>query len=131
MILSSSRTAKWQICRIHKLGYSLTNEDIASIFDNTVFRDTVLNALDIVINAIFEKDNEDKHRKEQKSRFEHIITHEVDFNAFMYTPNANTTICEKDTEDAAIPYYYAVVDAKSFGKFLIPTYKKDDVSINF
>ena len=103
---------------MHKLGYSLTNEDIASIFDNTVFRDTVLNALDIVINAIFEKDNEDKHRKEQKSRFEHIITHEVDFNANY----ANTTVCEKDTEDAAIPYYYAVVDAKSFGKFLIPTY---------
>ena len=112
---------------MHKLGYSLTNEDIASIFDNTVFRDTVLNALDIVINAIFEKDNEDKDRKEQKSRFEHIITHEVDFNANY----ANTTVCEKDTEDAAIPYYYAVVDAKSFGKFLIPTYKNDDVSINF
>ena len=107
------------------MGYSLTNEDIASIFDNTVFRDTVLNALDIVINAIFEKENEEKDRKEQKSRFKHIITHEVYVNAI----DANTTVCEKDTEDASIPYYYAVVDAKSFGKFLIPTYKTDDVSI--
>ena len=31
--------------------------------------------------------------------------------------------CKGDTEDEKFPYYYAVVDAKSFGKYLIPTYK--------
>ena len=38
--------------------------------------------------------------------------------------------CNKDTENVdseSVHYYFAVVDAKSFGKFLIPTYKYNQV----
>ena len=38
--------------------------------------------------------------------------------------------CNKDTENVdseSVHYYFAVVDAKSFGKFLIPTYKYNQI----
>ena len=34
-----------------------------------------------------------------------------------------TQTCDGTTKDDTFPYYYAVVNAKSFGKYLIPTYK--------
>ena len=42
-------------------------------------------------------------------------------------------ICNKDTENIdseSVQYYFAVVDAKSFGKFLIPTYRYNKVNID-
>ena len=38
--------------------------------------------------------------------------------------------CNKDTENIgseSVHYYFAIVDAKSFGKFLIPTYKYNQI----
>ena len=47
-------------------------------------------------------------------------------------PSINET-CNKDTENIdseSVQYYFAVVDAKSFGKFLIPTYNYNKVNID-
>ena len=85
------------------------------VFQETLFQNTLLNALDIVIDTILRKENEEEYRKELKLRFSNMIKKTSE----MSTGEA----CEGDTEDDKFPYYYAVVDAKSFGKYLIPTYK--------
>ena len=83
-------------------------------FNNPNFKNTLKNALNIVIDTMFRSDDEE-YREILSSRFSDVIDRA---NHFM-----TTAICDKDVEDAEFPYYYAVVDAKSFGKYLIPTYK--------
>ena len=82
------------------------------MFKQPLFKNTLINALDIVIDTIFV---DEEHRTKLRSRFLNMIekTSEVSI----------AVACKGDTEDEKFPYYYAVVDAKSFGKYFIPTYK--------
>ena len=91
------------------------------VFQETLFQNTLLNALFIVIDTIYRKENEEEHRMVLKSRFESVIENTNEFST--------TDDCAGDTEDDTIPYYYAVVDAKSFGKYLIPTYKPVPIEV--
>ena len=83
-------------------------------FEDPIFKKTLKKALNIVIDTMFRSDDE-KYREILSSRFSDVIDRA---NHFM-----TTAICAEDTEDESFPYYYAVVDAKSFGKYLIPTHK--------
>ena len=85
------------------------------VFQETLFKNTLIDALGIVIDTILSKENDGEFREKLKSRFLSVIENTKEFS----TGEA----CEGDTEDDKFPYYYAVVDAKSFGKYLIPTYK--------
>ena len=73
-----------------------------------------MNALNIVIDTIFEQE-QIEYRTTLSTRFLDMINKAADIST--------TQKCEADTEDDVVPYYYAVVDTKSFGKYLIPTYK--------
>ena len=83
-------------------------------FEDPIFKKTLKQALKIVVDTMFRSDDE-KYREIISSRFSDVIDRA---NGLM-----TTAICAKDTEDENFPYYYAVVDAKSFGKYLIPTHK--------
>ena len=85
------------------------------VFQETLFQNTLLNAIYSVIDTILSEENDGEFREKLKSRFLSVIENTNEFS----TGEA----CEGDTEDDKFPYYYAVVDAKSFGKYLIPTYK--------
>ena len=99
-----------------------SNDDLGlGVFQETLFKNTLLNALDTVIDTISWEKNEERrkeYREELKSRFSNMINETSEIS----TGDTEDDSCEGDTEDD-IPYYYAVVDAKSFGKYLIPTYK--------
>ena len=84
-------------------------------FEDPIFKKTLKKALKIVIDTMFRSENDEEYREILNSRFSDVIDRA---NGLM-----TTAICAKDTEDEDFPYYYAVVDAKSFGKYLIPTYK--------
>ena len=68
-----------------------------------------MNAVEIVINTIFEGED----RNQLNDKFSDMIQNTDTDDQF------STTECNKDT-DKEFPYY-VVVDAKSFGKYLIPT----------
>ena len=73
-----------------------------------------MNALNIVIDTIFEQEQLE-YRTTLSTRFIDMINKAADIST--------TQKCVADTEDDQVPNYYAVVDTKSFGKYLIPTYK--------
>ena len=75
----------------------------------------MLNALNSVIDTILRKEDEEQYRRELKSRFSIMVK--------KTSETSPAVACKGDTEDNNFRYYYAVVDAKSFGKYLIPTYK--------
>ena len=102
-----------KICKIHKLD-SIDVDDLVA-FNNPNFENTLKKALNILIDTMFRSENDDKYRQILSDRFSDMINQA---NAPMIT-----AICDKDVEDAEFPYYFAVVDAKSFGKYLIPTHK--------
>ena len=85
------------------------------MFQETLFQNTLLNAIYSVIDTILSKENDGEFREKLKSRFLSMIEKTSEISP--------AEACVGDTEDDKFPYYYAVVDAKSFGKYLIPTYK--------
>ena len=91
------------------------------VFQETLFQNTLLNAIYSVIDTILSEENDGEFREKLKSRFLSVIENTNEFS----TGEA----CEGDTEDDKFPYYYAVVDAKSFGKYLIPTYKPVPIEV--
>lgn len=102
-----------KICKIHKL--SPEEDANSNIFKEILFKKTLINALNIVIDTIFAQE-QIVYRTTLSSRFLDMIERAAaDFTT--------TQKCEAETENDNVPYYYAVVDAKSFGKYLIPTYK--------
>lgn len=89
-----------------------SNDSNLNVFNQFIFNNTLVNAFDTAIDTITKDDD---YRKELKSRFLSMIN----------TANqlSITQTCDGTTKDDTFPYYYAVVNAKSFGKYLIPTYK--------
>ena len=62
------------------------------------------------------------------------------FEANNYDPNDNTKVnavtiklekaCDKNLENAPVPYYYAIVDTKYFAEYLILTFKESLLKIH-
>jgi len=101
-----------KICKIHRLD---SNDVILAAFKDPIFKETVKEALNKIIDTMFRNEQDEDYRKILSLRFSEVIDRPNDV--------MTTAICAEDTEDEQFPYYYAVIDAKSFGKYLIPTHK--------